>query len=100
MITVKIDEVTLLSMLMARVETWISSPEEQQLFEDYYKQLIDSGCFEGDEFDPMIIVDNDYINNTTIINKEDFNQYNIEDEEDDRILVANKEDDLYLINVF
>ena len=99
-ITVKIDEITLLNMLMDRVETWISSPAEQQLLEDYYKSLIEGGCFEGCEFDLMVIVDNDYINDTTIISKEDFEQHNIENEEDDRILVANKENDLYLIRTY
>lgn len=97
MITVKIDEGTLLEMLLDRVEYWTSDEEVINLYRDYYERLIDFGCFEGCELDIMVIVDNDYINYLTTISKEDFEDYNIEDETDDRIEASNEEEDLYLI---
>ena len=48
----------------------------------------------------MSVVDNDYINYLATISKEDFEQYNIEDETDDKIVAFNKEKDLYLIRTY
>ena len=87
-------------MLMKRVEYWTSSPEEEELLEDYYRDLVYSGCFEGCELDIYSIVDNDYINNTTFISKEGFKQWHIGDETDDRIITFNEEEDLYLIRTY
>lgn len=100
MITVTIDEDTLLELLLDRVEYWTSDESVINLYRDYYEMLIDSGCFEGCELDIMSVVDNDYINNLTTISKEDFEQWNIESEEDDRIRAFNKEKDLYLIKTY
>lgn len=87
MVTVKISEDDLLDMLVARVKHWTDDPFSIELYKEYYERLIDGGCFEGAELDPMVIVDNDYINYTTIITKGEFDDYGIEDEDDDRILV-------------
>lgn len=100
MITVRIDENTLLDMLMCRVEYWTSDSCTQDLFRDYYESLIDSGCFEGYELDIMDIADNDYVNNLTTISKEDFKQYNIEDELDDKVVAFRQDEDLYLIRTY
>lgn len=100
MVTVKIDESILLDMLMERVEYWTDCSETRELFEDYYRNLISSGCLDGYELDIYDIVDNDYINNFDVISKEDFEEYGIEDEEDDRIEIANEEYDLYLIRTY
>lgn len=100
MITIKIDEDTLLDMLMDRVEFWASDEDVIDLYRDYYEGLVDSGCFEGCELDIMSIVDNDYVNNLTTISKEDFEQWGIEDNTDDRIQTFNKEKDLYLIRTY
>lgn len=100
MITVKIDEDTLLEMLLNRVEFWTKDEDVIDLYEDYYKKLVDCECFEGCELDIKNIVDNDYINNLTTISKEDFGQWDIESEVDDSIVAFNEEKDLYLIRTY
>lgn len=100
MITVKIDEDTLLAVLLNRLKYWTSDEEVINLYRDYYQGLIDSGCFEDCELDIMVIVDNDYVNNLNTISKEDFKQYNIEDETDDKIVASNEDEDLYLIRAY
>ena len=100
MITVTISEDTLLKMLLDRVRYWTSDEDKIDLYRDYYEGLIDSDCFEDCKLDIMSIVDNDYINYLTVISKEDFEQWNIEDELDDKIVAFNKEKDLYLIRTY
>ena len=68
-VTVTIDEHDLLDMLMDRVNDWTT--DDADLFEKMYENRIWGGCFEGAEFDIMSIVDNDYVNNTSIITRED-----------------------------
>ena len=68
-VTVTIDEDDLLGMLMDRVNDWTT--DDADLFEKMYENRIWGGCFEGMEFDVNSIVDNDYVNNTTIITRED-----------------------------
>lgn len=97
MITVKIDKLVLLYMIMARVERWIDDPIKENLLQDYYKGLVYSGCFEGAKLDIVTLVDEDIINNTTFIHKEDFEDWSITSEIDDSILAFNEEEDLYLI---
>ena len=67
MINVKIDETTALDMLVERVEYWTDDRDEIKLFEKMYRNSIDGGVFESIEFDPMVIVDNDWVNYCTII---------------------------------
>ena len=74
MITVQIDEDTLLDMLMNRLETWTSDDDTLELFNKFYENRIDGGCFDGAELDVMSIVDNDYINNTSIITREEYDK--------------------------
>lgn len=100
MITVTIDEDTLLELLLNRVEFWTSDETTINLYEDYYRGLVDSGCFEGCELDIKKIVDNDYINNLTTISKGDFGQWDIESEVDDRIEAFNEKEGLYLIRTY
>lgn len=100
MVTVKIDEDTLLEMLLDRLKYWTSDNSVIKLYIDYYKGLIYSRCFEGCTLDIMNIVDNDYINNLTTISKEDFEQWGIESEIDDKIVAFNEEKDLYLIRTY
>lgn len=100
MITIKIDEDTLLEMLLDRVKYWESNKDVVDLYNEYYENLIDSGCFENTELDINYIVDNDCINYLTVISKEDFKDYNIEDETDERIEAFNKDKDLYLIRTY
>ena len=77
MITVKIDNDEALEMLMDRVRDWRSDETTLELFEKMYESYVDSGCFEGGEFDVMKIVDNDVVNWCKVIkldekNKRDF----------------------------
>ena len=100
MVTVTIDEDTLLEMLLDRLEFWTSDESVINLYRDYYEGLVYSGCFEGCTLDIMSIVDNDYVNNLTTISKEDFEQWGIEGEVDDKIVAFNEEKDLYLIETY
>ena len=100
MVTVTIDEDTLLEMLLDRLESWTSDEDVINLYRDYYEGLVYSGCFEGCNLDIMMVVDNDYLNNLAIISKEDFEQWGIESEEDDKIVAFNEEEDLYLIRTY
>lgn len=87
-------------LLLDRVKFWTSDEIVIDLYRDYYKELIDSGCFEGCELDIMGIVDNDYVNDLTTIHKEDFEEWGIKSEIDDSIVAFNKEENLYLIRTY
>ena len=100
MVTVTINEGTLLEMLLDRLEFWASDESVINLYRDYYEGLVYSGCFKGCTLDIMSIVDNDYINYLATISKEDFEQWGIESEVDDKIVAFNKEKDLYLIKTY
>ena len=100
MVTVTIDEDTFLEMLLDRLEFWTSDESVINLYRDYYEGLVYSGCFEGCTLDIMSIVDNDYVNNLTTISKEDFEQWGIESEIDDKIVAFNEKKDLYLIQTY
>ena len=100
MVTVTVDENTLLEMLLDRLEFWTSDEDAINLYRDYYEGLVYSGCFEGCNLDIMSIVDNDYINNFATISKENFEQWGIESEIDDKIVAFNEEKDLYLIETY
>ena len=100
MITIKIDEDKLLEMLVDRVEYWTSDENVIALYRNYYEMLIDFGCFEGCELDIMGVVDNDYINNLIVLNKEDFEDYGVESLEDDKIEAYNEEQNLYLVRTY
>lgn len=100
MVNVRIDEDTMLDMLMDRLSFWTEDDVYHKLFEQYYYNLIYGGCFDGIEFDVMEIVDNDYVNWLDVITKEDFENYNIEDENDYHIETSynDGEETYYLIN--
>ena len=69
---VKIDEYDAIDMLVKRVEYWTDDSDVIELFEQYYTSMVEGGCFDGHDFDVMSIVDNDYVNNTSIVYREDF----------------------------
>ena len=101
MINVKIHETTLLNLFMQRLEYWTTDNDVLELYESYLKELIDCGCFEGEELYVDLIIDNLYINDTAVVNKEDAkNQYNIETDDDDKILASNEDKDLYLVSTY
>ena len=95
MINVMIDEDDLFNMLMDRVEFWTTDSRVLDLFGQYYDNMIQAGCFDGTELNIMSIVDNDYVNWLNVISKEDFENYNIEDENDERIVAHS--DGLFLV---
>lgn len=66
-ITVKIDKNDALNMLVERVRYWTQDEKEIELFEKMYDDYIWNGCFDGGDFDIMSIVDNDWVNYTSII---------------------------------
>ena len=87
-VTVTIDEDDLLDMLMDRVNDWTT--DDADLFEKMYENKIHGGCFEGMEFNIHSIVDNDYVNYTSIITRED------EPEEWDSMVNAYNEGERYI----
>ncbi len=95
MVNVKIDEDTLIDMLMDRVAFWTNDSDTLDLYEQYYTNAVWGGVFDGAELDVMAIVDNDYVNWLDVITEEDFENYNIEDENDERIVARSNE--AYLI---
>ena len=74
MITVKIDESDLLDMLVDRVGYWTDDRDVLNLYEQYYDSLVYGGCFEGAELDINSIVDNDYVNYLTVVDREEYNK--------------------------
>lgn len=71
MITVKIENYDALQMLCDRLTHWTNDQQTKDLFSKMYENYIDGGVFDGCEFDPMIIVDNDYINYCKVIDESD-----------------------------
>lgn len=96
---VRIDEYDALEMLMDRLKFWTDDDVTTKLYEQYYEGIISNGVFDGAEFNVMSIVDNDYVNWLDVITKEDFENYNIENDEDERIETSLVDDDVtyYLI---
>lgn len=72
MVTLNIDEETLLELLIDRVKYWTDDEDTLELFNQYYENQVYNGCFEGANFDVMSIVDNDYVNNLTITDRAEF----------------------------
>lgn len=73
MINVQIDESDALDLLIERVEFWTKDHDVIDLFDDMYSTYLDSGVFDGCEFNIMAIVDNDYINYCSVIDDSDSN---------------------------
>lgn len=72
-VTVSIDEDTLVDLLVDRVEYWTDDRDIIELYRDYYSNAVWGGCYEGSDLDIMSIVDNDYVNNLSIITEEEYN---------------------------
>ena len=72
MVTITIDEETLIEMLMDRLKSWTDDEDTIELFETYYDNMVYGGCFDGGKVDVMSIVDNDYVNNTYITTKKEY----------------------------
>lgn len=98
MINVNIDETTLLNLFMDRLEYWTSDDDVLALYESYLKSLIDCGCFENNELDISLIIDNLYINDTTIMDKEMLDDNDIEVNDSEKVLAKSEDKDLYLVS--
>ena len=72
MITVRMDEQDAIDLLVERVKYWTDDDEIIDLYEEYYTNMVEGGCFDGADLDVMSIVDNDYLNNTSIVTREEF----------------------------
>ena len=95
MINVKIHETTLLNLFMNRVEYWVTDADVLELYESYLRGLIDCGCFEGAELDVDLIVDNLYVNDTAVTDREGLiKEYGIDVDNDDRILARKEKNNL------
>ena len=98
MINVKIDETTLLNLLMDRLEYWTSDDDVLALYEDYLEESIDCRCFDDSELDVAVFVDNLYINDTTIMDKEMLDDNGIKADDNEKVLAKNEDKDLYLVS--
>lgn len=97
MINVKIDEQTLLNLFMDRLEYWTTDSDILELYEEYLQDLINGGSFEDVELDVSLIIDNLYINDTTIMDKKMLDDNDIEVGDSDKVLAKNEDKDLYLV---
>lgn len=101
MINVKINETALLNLFMNRLEYWVTDADVLELYESYLKELIDCGCFEGAELDVDLIVDNLYVNDTAVTDKEGLSkQYDIDVDDYDKILASDEDNNLYLVSTY
>lgn len=98
MINVQIDETTLLNLFMNRLEYWTTDTDVLALYEDYLKELIDCGCFNGVELDVDLIIDNLYINETSIMDEKELLENYIDIYDSEKVLAKNEDKDLYLVN--
>ena len=74
MINIQMDSDDMVQALVDRVGYWTDDREVIDLFEQYYEYAVDNSYFDGSEFDVMSIVDNDYVNNTSIMTREEFDE--------------------------
>ena len=95
LVNVRVESDELLELLMNELKGWTKDPEILELYEQYYTGLLESGAFEGFTFDPMSIVDNDYVNWTGVYTLEELEENEIDPEDTDRILAS--KDGLYLV---
>lgn len=68
---VEIDDDMALELLVNRVKVWTDDEQIINLYEKMYESYIDSGCFNGGEFNVMVIVDNDFVNYTRVVFKDE-----------------------------
>lgn len=74
MISIQMDSDDMVQALVDRVGYWTDDSDVIDLFEQYYENAVYGGCFDGSEFDVMSIVDNDYVNNTSIMTRAEFDE--------------------------
>ena len=72
MINIQMDSDDMINVLVDRVWYWTDNSDIIDLFAEYYEHAVENGYFDGCEFSVMSIVDNDYVNNTSVIDREDY----------------------------
>ncbi len=98
MINVQINETTLLNLFMDRLEYWTSDDDVLALYENYLEELIDCEYFENSELDINLIIDNLYINDTTIMDRRMLYDNDIGVYDSEKVLAKNEDKDLYLVS--
>ena len=96
MVNVFIEDELFLDLLLDRVERWINSGDEYDLWALFYREQIKQGKFNGIKLDIKAIVDNNAINEYVIIKATDFDNYHIDLEKNPDRVKAQK-NGLYLI---
>ena len=100
MVNVQIEETALLNLLMDRLEYWASDSEVLELYESYLSNLIDGGYFDGSTLDVMVFIDNLFANDTTIMDKEELENNNIDIDDYDKVLAKNDDETLFLVSSY
>lgn len=88
-IRVQIDSDDMIQMLIDRLDVWADKMDSDayECYAQYLENCVEDGVFDDmKDFDPKVIVDNLYVNDTSCITKDEFSQWDIEDEDDERIL--------------
>ena len=86
---------------MDRLEYWTTNANVLELYKSHLKELIDCGCFESAELDVNLIVDNLYVNDTAVTDREGLiKEYGIDVDNDDRILASDEDNNLYLVSTY
>lgn len=95
MITIEIENEDYLEMLMDRVRFWTSDDTTLALFEEHYKRVVDE--LDGQTVTNTVqeIVDNDYVNYYSVMDKEELKS-NYPDDWEERI--DTEIDGMYLVN--
>lgn len=72
---IEIDDDVALQMLMNRVDEF-DKPDrkEREAWEQFYKNRVSEYYYDGGKFDVNVIVDNDIVNYTAILDKSDFSK--------------------------
>ena len=100
MVNVQINEEDLLDLLMQRMEYWTTDTYILNLYEQYLENLIDWGCFEDTDLDISLLIDNLYVNNTQIMDKEDLKNNDIDINNSEKVLARDIDNDLYLVSIY
>lgn len=93
-----VDEATLLNLLMDRLEYWTTDKDILALYKGYLEDLIDCGGFDSVEINIDLIINNLYINDTSIMDKGMLDDNGIEVDDSEKVLAKNEDKDLYLVS--
>ena len=83
----------LLGSLMDRLTDYWGVTEDEityKLYEEYYTRCLDEGLFTLEDFDPMVIVDNDWVNWLSVMTDDEVKEEGIDE---DSIEVTLTDDD-------